>query len=379
MICVYVDDLLVVSHDPDAVLEVVQQSFELKGGKGEVPTTYLGATISKVDFQDGSSYWAMSPEQYLKNAVKVVEDMLAKDGQRLKGRSVKTPLPADYRPELDNSEELGPELASRYLQLIGIARWAIELGALDFYLEVALMSHHQALPRKGHLEALYHMFAYIKNMVYPKGNTTWRRRLVLDGADPEIELDFIETDKDWHEFYPDAMEEIPVDRPKPRGKPVKINCFVDANHAGNVVTRRSHTGILIFVQNAPIIWFSKRQNTVETSTFGSEFIALRTAKELIVALRYKLRMFGVPIVGPYGDADGPAVVHCDNAGVVANTTEPTSTLTKKHNSINYHTCREAVAAGIMVVSKEDTEYNLADLFTKMLGASKRLAFRKLLY
>jgi hypothetical protein len=92
---------------------------------------------------------------------------------------------------------------------------------------------------------------------------------------------------------------------------VTISSFVDANHAGNVITRRSHTGIFLFVQNAPIIWFSKRQNTVEAATFGSKFVALRICKELIVALRYKLRMFGIPI-------DGPGNIFCDNHGVVQN-------------------------------------------------------------
>jgi hypothetical protein len=56
-----------------------------------------------------------------------------------------------------------------------------------------------------------------------------------------------------------------------------MTVFVDANHAGNVVTRRSHTGILLYLESTPIMWQSHRQNTVETSTFGSEFVALRTA------------------------------------------------------------------------------------------------------
>ena len=128
--------------------------------------------------------------------------------------------------------------------------------------------------------------------------------------------------------------------PELRGHSVTISAFVDANHAGNVVTRCSHTGILVFVQNALIIWFSKRQNTVEAATFGSEFVALRICKEMIVALCYKLRMFGIPI-------DGPANVFCDNRGVVKNVSIPESTLMKKHNAINYHTVREAVAAGIL--------------------------------
>jgi hypothetical protein len=83
------------------------------------------------------------------------------------------------------------------------------------------------------------------------------------------------------------------------------------------------------VQNAPIIWFSKRQNAVESSSFGSEFVTLRIAKELLVALQYKLRMFGVPI-------EGPCNVFCDNSGVVKNTSILESRLMKKHNAINYH-------------------------------------------
>ena len=83
----------------------------------------------------------------------------------------------------------------------------------------------------------------------------------------------------------------------PRGNAVRTHCFVDADLAGNTVTRQSQTGILIFVNRAPAIWYSKRQNTVEVSTFGSEITAMKNAIELIEALRYKLRMFGVPIDG----------------------------------------------------------------------------------
>ena len=93
-------------------------------------------------------------------------------------------------------------------------------------------------------------------------------------------------------------------------------------------------------------------------------VALRNARDLIVALRIKLKMFGVAI-------DGPADVMCDNQGVVQNTSLPQSTLNKKHNAINYHVIREAVAAGIMRVGKEDTETNLADLLTKILPSPRR--------
>ena len=87
---------------------------------------------------------------------------------------------------------------------------------------------------------------------------------------------------------------------------------------------------------------------------------------MIVALRYKLRMFGALIVGP-------ASMFCDNNGVVKNTTIPESMLAKKHNAINYHAIREAVAARILRVGKEDGMTNLADLFTEVLTADRRRA------
>ena len=70
-------------------------------------------------------------------------------------------------------------------------------------------------------------------------------------------------------------------------------------------------GILIFINKAPIIWCSKRTNTVEVSTFGSEIVAMRNAVESIESLRYKLRMSGVPILGLTN-------VFCDNEAVVMN-------------------------------------------------------------
>jgi len=181
------------------------------------------------------------------------------------------------------------------------------------------------------------------------------------------------TSYDWTDFYDNVREEIPKNAPQPRGKPVQLNVFVDANHARNKLTRRSQTGILLYINKAPIMWYSKSQKTVETSTFGSEFVALRVATEMIKGLRYKLRMMGVPL-------DGPTNVLVDNETVMKNSTIPSSTLQKKHNAICYHYVREAVASGIMRVAHIPSDQNLADMFTKMLGATKLHAFcQRILY
>jgi hypothetical protein len=71
---------------------------------------------------------------------------------------------------------------------------------------------------------------------------------------------------DWKEFYREVQEELQPKMTKPQGQGVTISAFVDANHAGNKVTRHLHTGIIIFVLNALILWYSKRQNTVEAAT-----------------------------------------------------------------------------------------------------------------
>ena len=145
--------------------------------------------------------------------------------------------------------------------------------------------------------------------------------------------------------------------PEPLGSPVRLTAYVDANYAGNLRIRRSHSGILIYMNQAPIIWYIKRQNTVEASSFGSEYIALRICTEMVEALRYKLRSFGVPI-------EGPCDVMCDNRSFVTNSSVPTSVLNKRHNAICYHRVREAQAAGVIRVGWIKGKNNIADLFTK---------------
>lgn len=335
--------------------------YTLKKDSVKPPEIYLGANIEKFQVPSGRSHWSMNSTRYVKNALATVEELLKTEGRELRNnnKNGKQPLPTGYRPELDTSDELNPELSSRYLQLIGILRWAVELGRIDICCEVAYMSQYSAMPRTGHLEALYSIFAYLKK--HEMG------RVVFDPKRIDTnEEQFAPPDTSWKDFYGDVEEEMPPKMPRALGKSVRVTCFVDANHAGNVITRRSHTGIIIFVNNAPIIWWSKKQNTVESSTFGSEFVALRVARDLIVALRYKLRMFGVEI-------DGPTDVMCDNQGVVNNTSLPQSTLGKKHNAINYHVVRESAAAGILRVGKEATATNLSDLLTKFLAWPRRHA------
>ena len=217
-----------------------------------------------------------------------------------------------------------------------------------------MMSTHLAMPRQGHLEQVHHIFGYLKER--PK------RKLFFDPQHPELDKRSFTT-YDWYDFYRDTKEPVLGDMAAPRGQMVSTHCFVDSDHAPNTIMRRSQT-LLLFLNRAPVTWFSKRQNTVETSTFGSKFIAMKTAVEHVEALHYKLWMFGIPI-------EGPTNVFCDNETVFKNTSIPDSTLKKKHTSICYHWAREVVAARMMQVAKEGTTTNLDDLFTKPLSDARR--------
>jgi Reverse transcriptase (RNA-dependent DNA polymerase) len=341
LVLCYVDDVLAISSDPVKMLGGLKSTFTLKDNKIEVPEMYLGALLGQMDV-DGVQCWTTSAEKYVSESVKTVEQALAKKGLRLPSKCY-TPLPTDYRPELETSPELKADGVQYYQELIGILRWAVELGRVDILLETALMSTYLAMPRSGHLEQVYRMFGYLK--------THTKRKIAFDPQHPKIHERMFKR-YDWQDFYRGVSEALPDNMPEPRGNTMSTHCFVDASHGSDRVTRRSQTGILIFCNKAPIIWFSKRQNTVETSTFGSEFQAMKNAVELVEALRYTLRMFRVPI-------EEATNVFCDNEAIYKNTSMPESTLKKKHHTIAYHRCHEAVAAGIVRVAKEGTRMNLS--------------------
>jgi hypothetical protein len=192
------------------------------------------------------------------------------------------------------------------------------------------------------MQQAFHVFGYLK-----KHAQSW---MVFNETVPAIDQSRFRV-VDWSEFYPDAKEAVPRAALEPRGVSVVTSCFVDSEHAGCRLTGRSHTGVLIFVNNAPILWHSKRQNMVESLMFGSEFVALWMAVDMVEGLWYKLRMMGIPL-------DGSTSVFCDNKGVLKNTTAPESPLKKKHVAICYHRCQEALAAGFIQLAKEDTKTNL---------------------
>lgn len=367
-ILLYVDDVLAIGIDAQAMLTQIGTYFELKPESIGPPKIYLGSQLRLVELENGQKAWGISSSKYVQAAVQNVEDYLKQKGKQLV-KKADTPMTTAYVPELDVSPELDPDEAAYFQSLIGILRWMVELGRVDICLEVSLLSSHLALPRSGHLEQVFRIFAYLKS--HHNGE------IVLDPSDPVINQSEFER-RDWStsEFshVQGMKEELPVRMPEPRGQGFVLHAKVDADHATDTVTRRSRSGFLVWANSALIYWMSKKQVSVETSSFGSEFIAMKQCCEYLRGLRYKLRMMGIP-------CEGPAYIYGDNQSVLANTTIPDSALKKKSQSIAYHFIREGCARDEWRTAYVNTHENQADLLTKVLpyGEKRRKFVRGLIH
>ena len=151
---------------------------------------------------------------------------------------------------MDAAPELKDDQINCFQEIIGCLRWAVELGRADIAAtEVSLLSRLLALPpRQGHLDEALNIVACLDKIKNSK--------LMMKSApmgflkDERLSSSRFTKDADWFEFCGGVKEEVPSDAPALLGKPVETNAWVDADHAGDRLTRRSHAGILIFVQSS---------------------------------------------------------------------------------------------------------------------------------
>jgi hypothetical protein len=163
---------------------------------------------------------------------------------------------------------------------------------------------------------------------------------------------------EWeHTCYADAEEEIPIGAPKPKGKSVTMTSYFDANLYHDLISGKAVTGILHLFNGTPIDWYSKLQSTVETATFGSEYVSGRTCTEQIIDLRLTLRYLGVPI-------NGRSMIFGDNESVINSAAIPHSKMHKRWVALSYHRVRWAVAAAITAIYHVPGPENPSDVLSK---------------
>ena len=340
----YVDDLAVVSSDPQSIMKLLKEQYSFKL-KGTGPIQYhLGANFER----DRHGNLCMSPSKYIERMIDSYH--------RLFGVKPKTiyssPLEKGDHPELDTSPELDIKDVKIYQSMIGAAQWVVSLGRFDVATAVMTLSSFRATPRQGHLNRIKRVYGYLAKMRH--GKLRFRTGLPDYSALPIPEYDWKRT------IYGSVKEICPTDAPKPLGKEVLLTSYVDANLCHDFTSGRSVTGVLHLVNQTVIDFYSKKQPLVQTATYGSEYMAARTATEQIIELRTTLQYLGVPI-------KGASYLFGDNKTVVDSSINPASKLRKRHVLLSFHRVREAIAARILHFVFIPGSINPADILSKAWG------------
>ena len=342
-IVAYVDDLLVASKNPSAYTDELQQRFGFKL-KGTGPASYhLGVDY----FRDADGVLCMAPKKYVDKLIDAYVRMFG-----TKPKQVGSPLENGDHPEMDDSIELEIDDIKKFQTMIGSLQWVVQIGRFDITTAVMTLSSFRANPRQGHLDRVKRIYGYL----YKMRNATIRIRT----EEPDYS-ELPEKIYDWEQsVYAGAEELMPHDAPAPLGKPVVMTTYVDANLYHDLTNGKSVTGVLHLFNKTVIDWYSKKQSTVETATYGAEFVAARTAMEQIIDLRIELRYLGVHV-------KGSTMMFGDNESVVNSSSMPHARLHKRHNALSFHKVREGIAASIAKFHHVRSGDNPADLLSKQWG------------
>jgi hypothetical protein len=314
-----------------------------------------------MDFnRDDDNTLCISPAKYIE---KLVQNYTKLFGMT-PSRSVTSPLEKGDHPELDTSELCDSEQIAQYQSMIGSLQWIVTIGRFDINTAVMTMSGFRMAPRIGHLNRLKRIYGYLSKMRYAS--------IRVRTEEPDYS-DLPEHTVDWsYSVYGNVKEFLPTDAPEPLGNYVTLSHYVDANLMHDVTTGRSVTGILHLVNKTPIEWYSKKQATVETATYGSEFVAARVCVEQIIDLRNTLRYLGVPV-------RDKSYMFGDNKSVVDSSMLLNAKLHKRHTMLSFHRVREAIAAGLVVFHFMPGDDNPADILSKHWGYTIKERLKSLLF
>lgn len=329
---VMVHDLLVFSKDPTLIIEPIKEvhGCELKGVG--VPDHQSGVDT---EFDNERHCWTMGAETHIKNVSDKIEKLL---DVSLKNHG--SPMETGDHPELDETDQLCGEDITICQTLKGCAQWAVTLGRFDVQFATNTLARFGQALREGHLKRALRMFGHMKHHA--------RAKFHFDPGEPCYDgIDF--EDNDWTDSHPDAHEGIVGDDvPEAKTPALKITVMKDASPATGLMTRRSVTGIMIFLGMTAITFCSKRQNTVESSSCSVELVAMQLAVEKLQGIRCKLRMMGIAI-------EKTSTLLGDNKQIVTNMQLPSSTPKKKHNSV---TLTRRVKPLRQVLSELDTSVGM---------------------
>nr|GEX98816.1 retrovirus-related Pol polyprotein from transposon TNT 1-94 [Tanacetum cinerariifolium] len=226
--------------------------------------------------------------------------------------------PMVEKSELDEDKDGKAVDPSHYRGMISTLLY-LTASRPDLQFAICMCARYQARPTEKHVHAVKRIFRYL-------------RRTIHRGL--------------WY----------------PKDSSVSVTAFADADHAGCQDTRRSISGSEQFLGERLISWSSKRENSAVISSMEAEYIALSGCCAQILWMRSQL--------SDYGLAFNKIPMYCDNNSVIALCYNNVQHSRSKHIDIRYHFIKEQVENGVIEIYFVNTEYQLADLFTKALGRDR---------
>ena len=231
----HVNDVLAIGTDPRLASEGLKGgTVKFENDKIKTPEMNLGAKLQKKSI-DGISCWAVLCEECVKAAANAIEALIPREEKWSILKGARTPMNITFVAEPDDSREIGPKDITSCQEMIGMLQWATESGQVDILHEISILSQHQAPPRANHMKQLLQIFSHLERKC--------KLSLCMDHNLPAVnEPQFLHDTSEFLKCHQDAEEELPRKFPRPRGKPAVTTAFVDASHAANEVTCRSHSG-----------------------------------------------------------------------------------------------------------------------------------------
>ncbi|KAJ9544346.1 hypothetical protein OSB04_024053 [Centaurea solstitialis] len=262
-----------------------------------------------------------NPDGIFKNQSKYIKDMLKKFNMT-DCSPIKTPMPT--------GNLLGPDLTGKsvdqkiYRSMIGSLLY-LTATRPDIMFATCICARFQANPKESHLAAVKRILRYLKGT-------------------PELGL--------WY----------------PKDSSFELIYFTDSDYGGCKLDRKSTSGSCQFLGDKLVSWTSKKQNCVSTSTAEAEYVAAASCCSQVLWMKTQLLDYGYKLKR--------VPIYCDSESAIAITSNPVQHSKTKHIDIRYHFIKDNVEKGNIEMFFVQTDYQLADLFTKPLD-EKRFNFLNL--
>lgn len=311
---VHVDDILAVSNSVPSLknyMNIVGRAFEIKD-LGEVKS-YLGISLQRNE----EGFFEMSQSEYIQKILEVTEMNDAKVSR--------IPMDTGYHKvegePLDSNDD--------YRKLIGMLLYLSVNSRPDIAAAVAILCQKVSAPTSNDLNEAKRVLRYLKG--------TKDLRLKMGSSNGKDEL--------W--------------------------AFTDSDWAEDKVNRKSNSGFVCFLSNSPVMWKSKKQTIVATSSAEAEYIALSSGAKEVIWIKRMIESFGLK-------QEKPTKMYSDSMSAIAMVTKPKSGSKSKHIDTKFHHVKDLVSNKVIELQYVPTERNVADVLTKPLGKNKMKQFRELL-